>query len=180
MISGVALFIAGGIIMPFVLLLSLVLALSTGGRDMQFLIPGSVEFTIEEPGKYYLWNDYRTIYEGETYSKPTELPDNLTISLRNEDWTVCVDIVPRNSISVSSFSSAKQSIGYFKIPEPGDYVLDVQGRCAPRVFSFGESGFDVGWLPFCGVHWDTSVFHGGHWRVRLSCDRHSQDRQSEK
>ncbi|HRQ90897.1 MAG TPA: hypothetical protein PLA50_19055, partial [Bacteroidia bacterium] len=55
LITGIALFILGGFVIPFLLILPLFLNEST---NTQFLVPGSKEVTVEKPGRYYLWNDF--------------------------------------------------------------------------------------------------------------------------
>lgn len=145
LISGIILFVGGIIAYVLVVLFSFILALLplwTGDPDIQFLIPGTVEVKVEEEGKYYLWHDYQTVYQGKTYSKPEEVPDNLTISLKTKDGSLHFNIIGKTSITMSFNSTSKKSIGYFNITHPGDYILEVQGESEPRVFSFGQLDFD--------------------------------------
>ena len=139
LIYGIVLFILGAFVLPLFLTASIFIPMLTADPNIQFLIPGDVEINVEEAGKYYLWNEYETVYEGETYSKPKNLPDNLKISMQKEDGTLQLNFVGDRSISISSGSSARHSIGYFEIAEAGDYILNVQGETDPRVFSFGIS-----------------------------------------
>ena len=144
LISGVILFV-GGIIAYAILMIYLFLPLWNVlicNDDIQFLIPGSVEIEIEDEGRYYLWNDYQTVYEGKTYSLPEEVPDNLIISLKTKDGALHYDIIGKTSISSSSYPTSKKSIGYFDITVPGDYILEVKGESKPRVFSFRQLNYD--------------------------------------
>jgi len=144
-ISGIILFV-GGIIAYAILMIYLYLPLWTFlicNDDIQFLIPGSVEIEIEDEGRYYLWNDYQTVYEGKTYSMPEEVPDNLIISLKTKDGALHYDIIGKTSISSSSYPTSKKSIGYFDITVHGDYILEVKGESKPRVFSFRQFNYDT-------------------------------------
>lgn len=144
LISGITLFV-GGIIAYTLLMIYLYLPLWTlliYNDYIQFLIPGTAEIEIEDEGRYYLWNDYQTVYEGKTYSKPEEVPDNLIISLKTKDGALHYDITEKNSITSSSGSTYRKSIGYFDITVPGDYILEVKGETEPRVFSFCQFNYD--------------------------------------
>lgn len=145
LISGIILF-GGGIIAYTLLMIYLYLPLLTFlifNDDIQFLIPGTVEIEIEDEGRYFLWNDYKTVYEGKTYSMPEEVPDNLIISMKTKDGALHYDIIGKTSISSSSFPTSKKSIGYFDITVPGDYILEVKGESKPRVFSFRQFNYDT-------------------------------------
>jgi hypothetical protein len=154
LISGIVLFV-GGIIAYAILMTFLFLPLWTlliCNDDIQFLIPGTVEIEIEDEGRYYLWNDYKTVYEGKSYSKPEEIPDNLIISLKTKDGALDYDIIGKTSISRSSDSTSRKSIGYFDVTVPGDYILEVKGESKPRVFSFGQFNYDtVEFAVFLGI-----------------------------
>lgn len=143
LISGIAIFIVGGIILPLVLMALIIIPVFRVDPNIEFLIPGSIEINVEEAGRYYVWNEYETIYEGKTYSKPKDLPDDLRISMHKKDGALQLDFVGDRSISMSSGSSSRKSIGYFQITEAGDYVVDVQGESDQRVFSVGRSHLDL-------------------------------------
>ena len=145
LVSGIVLFV-GGIIASFILAISAFLPFLTREPDTRLLIPGSMEIKIESAGRYYLWNCHQTVYQGKTYSKSEDIPDNLTISLKTKDGGSHVDIIGHSSITMSFDSSSQKSIGYFDIAHPGDYILDVQGESEPRVFSFGRLGFSFATL----------------------------------
>ena len=145
LISGIILFV-GGIIAYAILMIHLYLPLLIFlicNDDIQFLIPGTVEIEIEDEGRYYLFNDFQTVYEGKTYSKPEEVPDNLIISLKTKDGSLDYDIIRMDSFTTSSGSTSRKSIGYFDITVPGNYILEVKGETKPRVFSFRQFNYDT-------------------------------------
>ena len=73
-ISGVALLILGGIIIPVILFVPIIWGLINEKPLATFIVPTEIEVSIEKEGKYYLWNNYRAIFEGRTYSSPETLP----------------------------------------------------------------------------------------------------------
>jgi hypothetical protein len=63
--------------------------------------------------------------------------------MQKKDGTLRLDFMGDDSISISSGSTSRNSVGYFEITEPGDYIVKVQGQATPRVFSFGISHFSL-------------------------------------
>jgi len=135
LIVGIALFVVGAFVVPVAIILPLVLSDSS---EAQFLIPGSAEFAAEELGRYYLWNDHQTIFDGTTHNRSVDLPDGLTISIEDAAGQA-LEFVSDASISMSSGSDASQSIGYVEVAEPGLLTVDISGDVEPRVFSFAQS-----------------------------------------
>ncbi len=137
-IAGVILLGIGAICVPLMIVLTLV-------RDsmdlVEFEVPGSAMAFIETPGRYYLWHDYRTVYESRTYNSPVELPDGLTIEITGNGGAL-LDFVSAPNTSFSSNGRARQSIGYVELTEAGQVTLNVSGEADPRIFSF--SPFSLG------------------------------------
>jgi len=44
------------------------------GHEVQSKVPGTQEVIIEKPGRYYLWNDFRTVYAGKSYDQSEHIP----------------------------------------------------------------------------------------------------------
>lgn len=101
--------------------------------------PGELDVTIEEPGRYYVWNEYNTVYLGKTYSVSKELPSGIMFSLVESDTGEAVPFEGDLSISVSAGERARNSAGYFDIEDSGEYRLEIAGLDQPRVFAFGPS-----------------------------------------
>lgn len=132
---GVVVFVVS-IVLPLFLLLPMI---SEEDRP-QLLIPGSMHISVQEPGKYYLWDDYETVFKGRTYFHPEGLPGGLRITLMKVDSNEHIEIVGDSSFTSKRGSSSRRSIGYFDLLK-GEYLLKVQGDTEPRVFSFGQSVF---------------------------------------
>ncbi|MDD5262205.1 MAG: hypothetical protein PHD76_10200 [Methylacidiphilales bacterium] len=136
LIAGILLFVIGAFVVPIAMILPLIL---DGSKETQFMIPGSAEVDIEKPGRYYLWNDYQTVFEGKSYNRSEGIPDGLEISIKSANGEK-LKFVSDTSISSSSGSSSKHSIGYIQAGNPGKLTVAVSGTAEPRVFSFSESG----------------------------------------
>lgn len=134
MIVGAVLFILGTVIVPVLFILPLIFGKSD---EVQFMVPGTFEAKAEKPGRYYLWNDFQTIYDGKSYNRSEGLPDGMVIKILNSDGTQ-LHLVSDPSISTSNGSSAAKSIGYVEIENPGKIKIEVTGG-DERVLSFAPS-----------------------------------------
>jgi hypothetical protein len=145
-IGGGILFVAG-MILPFVFIVPLFFQ----NDDITFRVPGSSEISIEDPGRYYLWNNYSTVFEDRSYSFDKELPHGLSFSLIEKDSGSTILMKCDSSTSSESGNQKKISIGYYELANPGQYTLSVSGNTENRVFSFGKSFFGKGLLFFGGM-----------------------------
>lgn len=134
-ITGVVLFVAGAFVVPAAIVIPLILNQT---KAKQFLVPGSVEISAETPGRYYLWNDFLTVFNGRTYQSPEELPGGLEITITDGGGSR-LTFVSDGSTSSSNGSSSKRSIGYVEVTTPGNLTVAVSGNTDQRVFSFARS-----------------------------------------
>ena len=129
-------FIVGAFVIPVLFILPLIFG---NEHDTRFKAPGSVEVVVEETGRYYLWNDFRTVYDGRSYNRSENIPDGLEIQIRDANGRQ-LQFVSDTSISSSSGNSAKNSIGYVEVSNPGKVTVQVSGGTEDRIFSFSQSG----------------------------------------
>ncbi len=134
-ITGAVLFAAGAFAVPAVVLLPLILNQS---KAQQFLVPGSLEVVVEKPGRYYLWNDFQTVFNGRTYNSPEALPDGLEITITRDNGNR-LTFVSDGSTTSSGGTSSKKSIGYVELAGAADLTIAVSGDVDERVFSFAPS-----------------------------------------
>jgi hypothetical protein len=134
-IAGGATLLLGIIVVPLVFILPL---LHGKQGNAQFKSPGSGVFAIKEPGRYYLWNDFRTVYDGKVYDKSETIPDGYEFRFRDAD-NLQLEFLSDSSISSSFNSSAKKSVGYVEVPHPGKVTVEVSGGNEERIFSFSQS-----------------------------------------
>lgn len=104
----------------------------------QFIIPGTAEMDITEPGRYYLWNEFNTIHEGKTYRRSKAIPDGLGIMITDQDGRN-LPLTGDSSITTNRGSSSMNSIGYVEVIRPAKLTVTVSGSSDKRVFSFSPS-----------------------------------------
>ncbi len=140
LIAGILLFFVGPIIVPIVFILPILLDAMQGNfKERQFIIPGELEIEIAEPGRYYLWNDYKTVFEGKSYNRSESIPDGLEIKVADQDGRNLA-LIGHSSISSSTGHASKNSIGYVEVSSPCKLTVTVSGSSDDRVFSFSQSG----------------------------------------
>jgi hypothetical protein len=133
-ISG-ALFILCSLIVPLLIALPLILGKAD---EIRFRVPVNTEFTAREPGRYILWNDYQTLYNGRNYNQSQSLLDGMKIQILDANGSP-LELINDGSTSVTSGTDAAKSIGYVEIEHPGKLQIEVSGGTEDRVFSFGRS-----------------------------------------
>jgi len=138
-IAGVTILALGSFISPLLIVMHIVQ--DSGTDHTQFKIPGQIRVTASAPGRYYLWNDNKTIYGGISYNRSESVPDGIKIRLSNPDTGEPYDFVSNTSMSVSSGSSEKHTIGYITIEKPCDINIDISGGNEERIFSFSRAVF---------------------------------------
>jgi hypothetical protein len=106
----------------------------------QLLTPGEKEFEIPETGKYVLWNEFQTIYNGQVFSSSTNLPSGLKIQLTDLKTGT---VLP---FSTSSFSASEEIngvqrhlVGTYQLVAHTKYRLSITGQFAQRIFYFRDS-----------------------------------------
>ena len=136
LIAGVLLFLIGTLIVPALILLTLL----GSPKPHQFFIPGTTEVKVEKKGRYYLWNDFQTVYEGTSYDRSEAIPDGLEITVIDENSQV-LPFQSSTSITSSNGGSTKKSIGYVELEASQVLTISVTGDVEDRVFSFSKSIF---------------------------------------
>ena len=134
--AGIVLFVVGAFVVPIAFLFPLIL---NNSDERQFIIPGTTKVEIQKPGRYYLWNDFQTVFDGKSYNRSKSIPDGLEIAIMNEEGKD-LQFTSETSISSSSGSSSKNSIGFVEVSNPSSLTVSVSGGSDERVFSFSESG----------------------------------------
>jgi len=139
-VVGVALFLAGMVGAP-VLLVTSVLEMVSGGE--QFIVPGQLGITIEKPGSYTLWYDVRTVYKGRSYNSSESLPDGVTIEIVYLETREKVEFESDFGTTQHSGHSFSVAIGTFKAEQPGRYSINVSNLDEKRVFHVQRSFFEL-------------------------------------
>jgi hypothetical protein len=106
---------------------------------VQFAVPGETNLEVQRPGKYVLWNETQTIFQGQVFSFSPDLPNGMKIELTDLKTSNAIPMTADTSTSMSSSQESRHSVGYFEITEPGKYRVKVDGQFPQRVFYFRES-----------------------------------------
>jgi hypothetical protein len=137
-ILGVGLLLGGSFFIPFSTVWQM---MNNRPPSVAFKIPGGTTFQANQAGRYYLWNNYRTLFNGTSYNLGQALPNGIHIEITDSTTGSKLNLIGSASISVTSGSSSKTSIGYVDINQPCLLQLQVSGHTEPRIFSFGRSRF---------------------------------------
>ena len=135
-ILGVALILLGTVVLPTAIILPAILSNST---ETKFIVPGNAQVKVDEAGKYYLWNNYQTIFKGKSYNRAKTIPDGLEIIITDAETGNQFNFVGSGSMTSSNGSNAKSTIGYIEITSPCTIDIEVTGNSENQVFSFSES-----------------------------------------
>lgn len=104
-----------------------------------FLVPGSVEVVLPRSGAYTLWHEYRTVFNGKSYSASTNLPSGLQVVLKSRVTGASFALQQEGEYTFTIGRTAARGVGSFSIPTPGRYLVSVSGPVhQPLVFSFRE------------------------------------------
>jgi hypothetical protein len=134
-IAGSVLMVAGVLVVPLMVIVPLVLE---DRLDVRFEVPGTAEAEVVEPGRYYLWNDFETVFEGTSYNRSEKVPDGYEIRIRDAEGKL-LEFTGNASITSSGPKGSKKSIGFVEVTEPGSVAIEVSGGDEERIFSFGPS-----------------------------------------
>ncbi len=140
LVTGVTLFILGIFFISIVVPV-LFYDLLDNRNGEQFKVPGITQVIVEEPGRYYLWNDYQTVFEGKSYNRLNTIPDGMEIKIRNQETSKPFNFVTDLSISSNRGTSSSNSIGYVEVPAPVKIEIEIVGGNEDRIFSFARSVF---------------------------------------
>lgn len=103
-------------------------------------MPGTFETNVVKAGRYYLYNDYQTIYNGKTYDNSKNLPGGMEIKILNSQGNP-LPFTGDTSFSVNGSGTERNSIGYVDVQNPGKVRIEVSGTTDERIFSFGQENF---------------------------------------
>lgn len=107
-------------------------------KPTQFLAPGPIDFTASQSGKYVLWHEYDTIFDGVTYSGRI-LPPGLVIRCRDGKSGTNLSVRADRGATMSTGNAQRQSVAAVDISTPGRYLVSVEGASQPILFSFGPA-----------------------------------------
>jgi uncharacterized membrane protein len=99
----------------------------------QFLAPGRHTVELAVPGKYLVWNDYRTVFEGRTHQDSPEFPSGVRISVIEKGNGRALETHHNTSSKLTSEDTERRSVAEFTTVRPGQYEIIVEGDFPARV-----------------------------------------------
>ncbi|MCC5808545.1 MAG: hypothetical protein JJU00_19615 [Opitutales bacterium] len=136
-IFGATLFLLGIAAVPVMIVLPLLTA--HGGTDGRIDAPGSGVVEIVEPGRHYLWHEFEGTADGRRRRTPEFLPTEWYITITDADDTE-LSLTPDTSVSVTSGTTRRRSLGYFSVETPSEITVEARGDGPPTVLTV--SAFD--------------------------------------
>lgn len=115
------------------------------GAEKQFVAPGEIEVSFDQPGHYILWYQYQATFEGERYRFSPEIPPGLEVAMEEVDagaaaqWIAFGDEM---DFTIEMSDVGRKHTGVFQVDIPGTYHLVVAGEFEPRVFSIATTPMD--------------------------------------
>lgn len=109
----------------------------------QMLAPGSEMLELEEPGKYVIYHEHRSVFGGRTYSAQ-KVPKGLACSVSSERTGEALEVRGATSNTTYSFGSREGvSLFEFSIVSPGTYELVAtrDGDASPVILAVGRDSF---------------------------------------
>lgn len=104
----------------------------------QAKVPGTLQAKVEEAGRYYLWDNHWTIFEGERIQYPADCPADAKITVQDSTGQD-LQFVPDSSEGWSIGNSGKTSIGYVDLPGSAELRIEVGAVGRDRVVSFSNT-----------------------------------------
>jgi hypothetical protein len=121
----------------------------SGSADamIRVLVPGESELRLKEPGRYTIFHEYRSIFEGGIYN--VDSIAGLRVTLRSRESGATLPLRQTASSRYTVGSRSGRSLFAFDVPAPGAYVLVgayPDGRREPQTVLAIDRGFVGGLL----------------------------------
>jgi hypothetical protein len=110
------------------------------GPGISLLVPDDTLLTITKRGRYTLWSQVESSFQGKLMTFPTGLPPGVTIAVTKEDGS----IVPLSSQwpttqKETGRGAIQVAIGTIKFDSPGSYRVTTQGLQEKRALYLDQS-----------------------------------------
>ena len=106
--------------------------------DPQFPASGNIEVSTLDHDRYYLWDNYVTMFKGERLRHSSKFPDDVEISVK-DGLGQELEFTPDTSHSWSIGNHSKRSIGYVEAIPGSDLTIQITGGDGQRVLSFAKA-----------------------------------------
>ncbi len=125
----------------------------------QFVASGKVTVNVESAGRFYVWDNYVTWFDGKKIRHASAFPDDVKITVRSASGK-SLKFESNTDESWSIGNHAKKSVGYVDIETPDELTFEVTGGNGERVLSFAKADMagelqeklgGFGWAALMGV-----------------------------
>lgn len=110
------------------------LAQLVGGAalDSQTKVPGTVTAKVDASGRYYVWDNHWTMFDGERVQYTADWPDDATVVVRDANGAE-LEFVTDASQNWSIGNNEKTSVGYIDVPAATTIRLDIDDVGRDRI-----------------------------------------------
>lgn len=141
-IGGAALVV--GFVGFVIFVVFLITRLASAMPSTRIVVPGSENIGFDEPGKYTVYYEYRSVIDNKIYSTGETMPANVTVTLISEKDLQTISIMkPSTNETYESGGYTGVSVFAFEILTPGAYIFTANydnGVNKPEiVFAIGQS-----------------------------------------
>jgi len=102
---------------------------------VRLLAPGTTSVEIGRPGRYIVWHEHSTVFDGRTFDLPERLPHGVQLEVKAPDGGALRS--EPASMSVTWGSVKRAAIVSFEASTPGRYTVSAQGDAPPFVLAVG-------------------------------------------
>ncbi len=103
---------------------------------IEFVVPGTFAFEISKPGRYALWHDHATRFQGEVFSVDPRLPSGVRIRILGPQGPVELRR-PHGTTTTRDGQTKRVLIDGFDATVAGRHEISVEGSFPRRVLSVG-------------------------------------------
>ena len=118
-------------------------AIKSFPEGKQFLAPGSLTLTVEQPGEYVIWDEQVTFFNGKSYQNSEDLPGGIQIAVRDLQSGRTFQFSPSSGGTETIGNVKRKSIGDVALDRPGNYIIEVSGSFPERVFYVRRSAIST-------------------------------------
>jgi len=155
-LAGLALLVAGTLVIPALVFATV---LSGPAEKVVFAAPGRGELKVEAPGRFYLWHDFETDFDGKVHTHPETLPAGYLFTVRHDGRAL--KVVSDHGAFVNMGGTASRSVARFDIPAAGRVEIHAKGPAdQTRIVSVSRLRI-LKWLGAAGVSLASLIIVGG-------------------
>ncbi len=100
--------------------------------DLQTKVPGTVTAELDASGRYYMWDNHWTMFDGERVKYPADWPADAKVAVHDVNGAE-LEFIPDASQNWSIGNNEKTSVGYVEVPTATTIRLDIDDVGRDRI-----------------------------------------------